>query len=153
MLWLLLKVYFSLVLFVVFSLCSGQLWLFLWLVFYLSRRCYEKGKSKYFQGNLGPVLGKLGSSNFDKKRITPHSVFSPGFKVQYYLHWWKLSSYYFFINLGQELGIWSRNCIFPWQSAGDVHNTIWVGFCKAAQTSGLYDCQLDKIIACMYGPG
>ena len=47
----------------------------------------------------------------------------------------------------------SRNYIFPWQSTGDVHNIISVGFCKATQTSGLYDCQLEKIIACLYGPG
>ena len=27
---------------------------------------------------MGPVLGRLVSSTFDKKRITPHSEFSPG---------------------------------------------------------------------------
>ena len=27
------------------------------------------------------------------------------------------------------------------------------GFCKATQISGLYDCQLEEIIACLYGPG
>ena len=38
------------------------------------------------------------------------------------------------------------------QSVGDVHNIIWVGFCKAIQTSGLYNCQLEKIIAFLYYP-
>ena len=37
--------------------------------------------------------------------------------------------------------------------AGDVHNIMWVGFCKATQTSGLYECQLENIIACLYCPG
>ena len=27
---------------------------------------------------MGPVLGRLVSSTFDKKRMTPHSEFSPG---------------------------------------------------------------------------
>ena len=27
---------------------------------------------------MGPVLGRLMSSTFDKKRMTPHSEFSPG---------------------------------------------------------------------------
>ena len=30
------------------------------------------------------------------------------------------------------------------QSAGDIHNIIWVGFCKATQISGLYNGQLEK---------
>ena len=42
---------------------------------------YKKGNSKQFWGNLGPVLAKLESSTFDKKKMTSHSVFSPGFKV------------------------------------------------------------------------
>ena len=46
----------------------------------------------------------------------------------------------------------SKNYIFRWQSVGDVHN-IRVGFCKATKTSGLYNCQLEKVIACLYGPG
>ena len=46
-----------------------------------------------------------------------------------------------------------RNYIFPWKSAGDVHNIIWVGFCKPTETNGLYDCQLEKKIVCLYGPG
>ena len=66
------------VLLLVFSLCSGQLWLLLWFVVYLSIGYYEIGKSKYFCGNLGPALGKLVSSSFDKKRMNPHSVLSPG---------------------------------------------------------------------------
>ena len=32
-------------------------------------------------------LGKLASSTFGKKRMTPHSVFLPSFKVQYCSYW------------------------------------------------------------------
>ena len=51
---------------------------------------------------MGPVLGRLMSSPFDKKRMTPHLEFSPGtvtgiIKV--------LPSYYFFMNLGLDLDI------------------------------------------------
>ena len=81
------------------------------MVVYLSRG-YEKVKSKYFWGNLGPVLDKLVSSTFDKKRMTPHSVFSPGFRVATVL----------FILM---------KTVKLLQSAGDVPNIIWVGFCKA----------------------
>ena len=42
---------------------------------------------------MGPILGRLVSSTFDKERMTPHSEFSPG-----------TASYYFFINLGLDLG-------------------------------------------------
>ena len=42
--------------------------------------------------------------------------------------------------------------IFSWQSAGDVDIKIPVGFCKTTQTSGLYICQLEKLIACLYDP-
>ena len=41
---------------------------------------------------MGPVLGRLVSSTFDKKRMTPHSEFSPG------------TVKLFFINLGLDLG-------------------------------------------------
>ena len=34
-----------------------------------------------FEEIWGPVLGKLVSATFDKKRMTHHSVFSPGFKI------------------------------------------------------------------------
>ena len=40
-----------------------------------------KGKSKEFWGNLRPVLGKLVSSTFDKKRMISRIVFSPDIKV------------------------------------------------------------------------
>ena len=43
--------------------------------------------------------------------------------------------------------------IFLWKSVGDVHNIIWVGFCKTTQTSGNNNCQLEKKIACLYDPG
>ena len=36
------------------------------------------------------------SSVFDKRRITPDSVFLPGFKVQHCLYCWKLSSCHYF---------------------------------------------------------
>ena len=35
--------------------------------------------------------------------------------------------------------------MFPWENSGNVHNIILAGFCKATQTSGFYDCQLEKI--------
>ena len=56
----------------------------------------------------------------------------------------------FFIDLGLDLGR-----VGPTYFLGKVLEmfTIWVRFCKATQTSGLYDCQLEKIIACLYGPG
>ena len=73
---------------------------------------------------MGPVLSKLVSSTFDKKRMTPYSVFSPGFKVATVLFiLMKTVKLLFFINLGLDLGRdMGRNYIFPWQSAGDVHN-------------------------------
>ena len=37
---------------------------------------------------------------------------------------------------------WSKDYIFPWQSAGDFHSIIWAGFCKTAQISGLYIYEL-----------
>ena len=48
-----------------FSLCSGQLWLFLQLV--LLRIIMNEVRINIFQGNLGPVLGKLVSLIFHKK--------------------------------------------------------------------------------------
>ena len=41
---------------------------------------------------MGPVLGRLVSSTFDKKRMTLHSEFSPG-----------TVKLLFFINLGPDL--------------------------------------------------
>ena len=66
------------------------------------------------------------SSTFDKKRTTPHSEFSPGFKVATVLFiLMKTVKLLFFINLGLDLGRdMGRNYIFPWQSAGDVSNII-----------------------------
>ena len=72
------------------------------------------------------MLGKVVSSTFSKKRMTPHSVFSPGFKVvTVLLIYMKTVKLLFFINLGIDLGRnMGRNYIFPWQSAGDLHNII-----------------------------
>ena len=72
------------------------------------------------------MLGKLVSSTFDKKRMIPHSEFSPGFKVATVLFiLMKTVKLLFFINLGLDLGRdMVRNYIFPWQSAGDVSNII-----------------------------
>ena len=72
------------------------------------------------------MLGKLVSSTFDKKRMIPHSEFSPGFKVATVLFiLMKTVKLLFFINLGLDLGRdMGRNYIFPWQSTGDVHNII-----------------------------
>ena len=69
---------------------------------------------------------RLVSSTFDKKRMTPHSEFSPGFKVATVLFiLMKTVKLLFFINLGLDLGRdMGRNYIFSWQSAGDVHNII-----------------------------
>ena len=47
---------------------------------------------------MGPVLGRLVSSTFDKKRMTPHSEFSPG-TVKLLLRYCQ-AIIYFFINLG-----------------------------------------------------
>ena len=63
--------------------------------------CYGKGKSKYFGVNMGPVLGRRVSSTFDKKRITPHSEFSPG-TVKLLLRY--CQDITFLINLGLDLG-------------------------------------------------
>ena len=49
---------------------------------------------------MGPVLGRLMSSTFDKKRMTPHSEFSPG-TVKILTH---CQAIIFFINLGLDLG-------------------------------------------------
>ena len=93
---------------------------------------------------MGPVLGKLVSSTFDKKRVNPHSVLSPDTVLFILMKTVKL--FFFFINLGLDLGrAVSRNKMFPWENSGNVHNIILAGFCKATQTSGFYDCQLEKI--------
>ena len=70
------------------------------------------------------MLSKLVSSTFDKKRMTPHSVFSPGSKVATVLFILiKTVKPLFFTNLGLDLGRdMGRNYIFPWKSTGDVHN-------------------------------
>ena len=47
---------------------------------------------------MGPVLGRLVSSTFDKKRMTPHSEFSPG-TVKLLLRYCQAIIIYFFINL------------------------------------------------------
>ena len=48
-----------------------------------------------------------------------------------------------FNNLGiwGLVGSWSKNYLFPWQSAKVVYNMV-VEFCKTTQTSGLYNYQL-----------
>ena len=63
---------------------------------------------------MGPVLGKLVSSTFDKKKMTPYSVFSPGFKLGTVLFiLMKTVKLLFFINLGLDLGRdMCRNYIF-----------------------------------------
>ena len=51
-------------------------------------------------------LGKLVSSTFDKKRMTPHSVFLPGFNRSYsivYIDENYQPAIIFFINLDQDL--------------------------------------------------
>ena len=50
---------------------------------------------------MGPVLGRLVSSTFDKKRMTPHSEFSPG-TVKLLLRY--CQAVVFFIDLGLDLG-------------------------------------------------
>ena len=50
---------------------------------------------------MGPVLGRLVSSTFDKKRMTPHSEFSPG-TVKLLLRY--CQAIIFFISLGLDLG-------------------------------------------------
>ena len=72
------------------------------------------------------MLGKLVSATFDKKGMTPHSVFLPGFKVATVLFiLMKTAKLLFFINLGLDLARdMGWNYIFPWQNTGDVHNII-----------------------------
>ena len=50
---------------------------------------------------MGPVIGRLMSSTFDKKRMTPNSEFSPG-TVKLLLR--NCQAIVFFINLGLDLG-------------------------------------------------
>ena len=50
---------------------------------------------------MGPVLGRIVSSTFDKKKMTPHSEFSPG-TVKLLLRY--CQAIIFFINLGPDLG-------------------------------------------------
>ena len=50
---------------------------------------------------MGPVLGRLVSSTFDKKRMTPHSEFSPG-TIKLLLRY--CQAIIFVINLGLDLG-------------------------------------------------
>ena len=66
------------------------------------------------------------SSAFGKKRMTPHSVLLPGFKVaKVSFILMKTVKLLFFINLGLELDRdMCKIQIFPWQSTGDVHNII-----------------------------
>ena len=48
---------------------------------------------------MGPMLGRRVSSTFDKKRMTPHSEFSPG-TVKLFLRYCQAIIIYLFINLG-----------------------------------------------------
>ena len=50
---------------------------------------------------MGPVLGGLVSSTFDKKRMTPHSEFSPS-TIKLLLRY--CQAIIFVINLGLDLG-------------------------------------------------
>ena len=50
---------------------------------------------------MGPVLGRPVSSTFDKKRMTPHSEFSPG-TVKLLLRY--CQAIIFFVSLGLDLG-------------------------------------------------
>ena len=64
------------------------------------------------------MLDKLVSSFFNKKRMTPNSVFSPGFKIAtvLFILMKTIKLLFFFINLGLELGRdMGRNYIFPGQ--------------------------------------
>ena len=51
---------------------------------------------------MGPVLSRLASSTFDKKRMTTNLEFSPG-TVKLLLRY--CQAIIFFINLGLDLGI------------------------------------------------
>ena len=65
---------------------------------------YKKGKSKHFWENMGPVLGRLKTSTFYKKRMTTHSEFSQG-TVKLLLRLLSIFFFFFFfINLGLDLG-------------------------------------------------
>ena len=50
---------------------------------------------------MGPVLGRLMGSTFEKKRMTPHLEFSPGTVKLLTV---KLLSCYFFYQLGLDIG-------------------------------------------------
>ena len=84
-------------------------------------------RADIFWGNLIPVLGKLLSSTFDKKRMIPYISFSVLTKLSgtdsiVYINE-NCQAGIIFNNLGiwSLVGIWSQNYIFPWQSAGNVH--------------------------------
>ena len=73
MLWLLFKVYFRLKFFLAFALDNSGCF-YGWFSTCLEDTMKRVAESKYFWGNLRPVLGKLVSSNFDKNKMTPHQA-------------------------------------------------------------------------------
>ena len=105
---------------------------------------YQRDQGKDILRKFEPVLGKLVSSIFDKKRMIPLYIIQCSNQALRY------NIVYINENL-TLVGTWSKNYIFPWQSAVDIHSKICVGFWKTTQTSGLYNCQLEKLIAWLYG--
>ena len=103
-----------------------------------------------FWENLKPMLGKLARSTFDKKKewsLLYHAVFLSGLRCIIVYIDENCHAAIILNNLGIKalVRIWSKNYFFSWQSAEDVHNTTL--------TRGLYNCQLEKVIACLYGHG
>ena len=103
-----------------------------------------------FWGNLRLVLVKFVSRTFGKKRRISYisfSIFTRSFR--YIIVYTDENC----LGLKTLVGTWSKSCIFPWQSPGDVRNIIWWRFCKTSQTCELYNYRLEKLIVCLYGPG
>ena len=76
MLWLLFKVYFCLkscLKILAFALDNSGCF-YGWFSTCLEDIMKRVAESKYFWGNLRPVLGKLMSSNFDKNKMTSHQA-------------------------------------------------------------------------------
>ena len=113
-------------------------------------------KLNIFWGNLKPVVGKLELNFWQKKNGTLYIIqcFYQALKYSIVYINENCQTVIIFNNLGIQtlVGTWGKNCIFLWQRAGNVHSIIWMGFWKTIQTSGLYNYQLEKLIACLYDP-
>ena len=129
---------------------SRQLRLFLQLFFL--RFIMGRVRVNIFWGNLRPVVGKLVSSTFSKKRSDPLAISLNIFtRFSYTLLFilMKTAELLFFLAIYLDITESNQGRNLKWELY--VRNIIGVIFCKRPETSGLYTSVLarETIILCI----